>query len=137
MTDRLVPPSGGGMTEATGSLTPDDSDAPFVPAELRAINRPEIAHAATIGARQRSAAEHGPMDDPGSLGERPLEEIGPNERDGGYGSEHGLAPNDPAYAFDERPSGERPTASDPLALQEGRGTRLGGDERHAPEDEHF
>jgi len=77
------------------------------------------------------------MDDPGSLGERPLEEIGPNERDGGYGSEHGLAPNDPAYAFDERPSGERPTASDPLALQEGRGTRLGGDERHAPEDEHF
>jgi hypothetical protein len=133
MTDRPAPPSGGGMTEATGSLTPDDSDAPFVPAELRAMNRPEIAHASTIGARRRNAAEHGPTDAPGSLDERPLEEIGPNERDGGYGSEHGLASNDPAYAFAERPiAGDVPAPAPP-----GRATRLGGDERHEPEDEHF
>ena len=99
MTDRQTPPSGGGMTEATGSLTPDDSDAPFVPGELRAITRPEIAHAATVEARQRNAEEHVPIDPPASLDERPLGEIAPT--------------------------------------QGGRGTRLGGDERHAPEDEHF
>jgi len=105
MTDRPAPPSGGGMTEATGSLTPDDSDAPFVPAELRAINRAEITHAATIGARQRNAAEHGPTDAPGSLDERPID--------------------------------ERPSAGVPASAQPGRATRLGGDEQHAPEDEHL
>ena len=133
MTDRQTPPSGGGMTEATGSLTPDDSNAPFVPAELRAMNRPEIAHASTIGARRRNAAEHGPTDAPGSLDQRPLEEIRPNERDGGYGSEHGLASNDPAYAFDERP----PAGDVPASAPPDRATRLGGDEQHAPEDEHL
>ena len=133
MTDRPVPPSGGGMTEATGSLTPDDSDTPCVPAELRAINRPEIAHAATIGARQRNAAEHGPMDTPGRLDERPIEQMGPNERDGGYGSEHGLASNDPAYAFDER-AADAASAAGPRPV---RGTRLGGDAQHPPGDEHF
>jgi hypothetical protein len=29
---------GGGMTGATGDLTPDDADRPFVPAELRDIS---------------------------------------------------------------------------------------------------
>jgi hypothetical protein len=67
-------------------LTPDEIDEPFVPAELRAISRPETAHAATVGARH--ASEHSPP-----------------------AAEHSPPP--------------------------GRGARLGGDERHAPEDEHF
>jgi hypothetical protein len=29
---------GGGMTGATGDLTPDDADKPFIPAELREIS---------------------------------------------------------------------------------------------------
>jgi hypothetical protein len=32
---------GGGMTGATGDLTPDDADRPFVPAELREISDPQ------------------------------------------------------------------------------------------------
>lgn len=32
---------GGGMTGSTGDLTPEDSDGPFIPAELREISSPE------------------------------------------------------------------------------------------------
>jgi hypothetical protein len=32
---------GGGMTGATGDLTPDDADHPFIPAEQREISSPE------------------------------------------------------------------------------------------------
>jgi hypothetical protein len=32
---------GGGMTGATGDLTPDDAERPFIPAELREMSEPE------------------------------------------------------------------------------------------------
>ena len=31
---------GGGLTGATGDLTPDDAERPFIPAEQRTISRP-------------------------------------------------------------------------------------------------
>ena len=34
---------GGGLTGATGDLTPDDAEEPFVPAEQRAISDPGLA----------------------------------------------------------------------------------------------
>lgn len=33
----------GGMTGATGDLTPDDAERPFIPAELREMSEPEPA----------------------------------------------------------------------------------------------
>ena len=33
---------GGGMTGATGDLTPDDADQPFIPAELRDMSSTEL-----------------------------------------------------------------------------------------------
>ena len=39
MTDR-TDPGGGGLTGATGDLTPDETDQSFVPAERRAIEDP-------------------------------------------------------------------------------------------------
>ena len=33
--------SGGGLTGATGDLTPDESEQPFIPAEQRAMLNPE------------------------------------------------------------------------------------------------
>jgi hypothetical protein len=41
---------GGGMTGATGDLTPDDADRPFIPAELRDISHPEAAEPEAIPA---------------------------------------------------------------------------------------
>jgi hypothetical protein len=37
----------GGMTGATGNLTPSDADDEFVPAETREINDPDAARRAT------------------------------------------------------------------------------------------
>jgi hypothetical protein len=34
----------GGMTGATGDLTPDDADEPFIPAEQRLISNPDPDH---------------------------------------------------------------------------------------------
>lgn len=96
----------GAMTDATGSLTPADSDEEFIPAERRAIEHPGEAHAVSSGARRRRVADAGTADEPGSLDDRPLEELAPNARDGGYGSEHGLAQDDPAYDFSERTESE-------------------------------
>jgi hypothetical protein len=97
-----APDAGGAMTGATGHLTPDGPDEEFVPAERRAVDQPERSQTVITGARRRAAANRSPVDRPGSLDERPLSELAPNDRDGGYGSEHGLAPNDPAYDFEER-----------------------------------
>jgi len=105
---RQVPESGGGLTDATGSLTPDEPDAEFVPAELRAVSQPGTAHAMSVEARRRNAAEQPGADRPGSLDERPQATLAPNERDGGYGSEHGLAADDPAYDFSERRAEQGP-----------------------------
>ena len=46
-------PGGGGMTGATGSLTPDEIDEPFVPAELREVTDPDAHASATHTAERR------------------------------------------------------------------------------------
>jgi len=133
-----APPSSdgelGGMTGATGSLTPDDPDEAFVPAETREVSDPEAARDITAAAHRRREDRAAELpDDPGSLRARGAA-TPPNDRDGGYGSEHGLAGDDPAYREEEhlppQPDGPAP-GSTPGA------TRVGGDEVRSPEDEHF
>ena len=46
---------GGGMTGATGDLTPDDAETPFIPAEQRKISDPEPHEAAADEAGDRPA----------------------------------------------------------------------------------
>lgn len=122
----------GGMTGATGNLTPDEPDDEFVPAETREISDPAAARQLTAAAQGRAEARQaGEKDDPGRL--RALDaDTPPNARDGGYGSEKGLAPDDPAYRIEERalPPREGPAPVD-------RSSILGGDERHDPEEEHL
>ncbi len=123
----------GGMTGATGSLTPSDSETEeeFVPAETREMSDPHAARKLTGAAHRRAETRRtDESDEPGSLIERG-DATAPNARDGGYGSEKGLATEDPAYRMEERavPAPEKaPQPRDPI---------LGGDERHDPEDEHL
>ncbi|HEX2141480.1 MAG TPA: hypothetical protein VHK28_04280 [Candidatus Limnocylindria bacterium] len=136
----------GGLTGATGNLTPDDPDDEFVPAETREIGDPRTARDLTAASYERGEKRRAESSDaPGRLvdeGER----TAPNDRDGGYGSEHGLAGSDPAYRFEERAggaSGAMPDvgrehgASEPAHRRESRPPRLGVDEVHSPEDEHL
>lgn len=130
-----APPNGeeelGAMTGATGSLTPDDPDEEFVPAETREVTDAEAARDITAAAhRRREQRTAGAPDEPGSLRARE-ERTAPNDRDGGYGSEHGLAGDDPAYREEEHLP-PAPAAREPVI-----GPRLGGDEARAPEDEHL
>jgi hypothetical protein len=88
----------GGMTGATGNLTPDEPDEEFVPAETREISDPAAAGRLTASAHDRADARHAdPGDEPG------------------------------------RPPGLEATDQPPLEPE----PRLGGDERHDPEDEHL
>jgi hypothetical protein len=121
----------GALTGATGSLTPDDPDGEFMPAETREVSDPEAARAITAAShRRREQRTAGAPDEPGGL--RAGEEWeAPNDRDGGYGSEHGLAGDDPAY----REAEHLPPAS--AAEEATTGTQLGGDVARAPEDEHL
>jgi hypothetical protein len=132
-----APPSGGeelgGLTGATGRLTPDDPDGAFVPAETREVSDADAARDITAAAHHRREDRAAELpDEPGSL--RALDErTPPNDRDGGYGSEHGLAADDPAYREEEHLP---PPASGPPGQAPG-ATRIGGDEVRAPEDEHL
>jgi hypothetical protein len=123
----------GALTGATGSLTPDDVDGPFVPAEQREIADPKHARAVTASVHRRATQRQAEPNDAGSLiGE---DQIAPNDRDGGYGSARGLAPDDPAYRMEERPETvEAPAAPPP---RRGREPRLGGDVRQDPDKEHM
>jgi hypothetical protein len=123
----------GAMTGATGSLTPDDVDEPFVPAEQREISDPKRARQVTASAHRRATQRQAGPNDAGSLiGE---DQIAPNDRDGGYGSSRGLAPNDPAYRMEERPETVEPPAQ---KRRRRRGEpRIGGDVRQDPAKEHM
>lgn len=108
------------MTGATGDLTPDEIQRDFEPGEWREASDP--THHADVTRAQAAAApaQRGETGDPG--GE--LEVGGPTNmatRESGYGSEHGLSPDDPAYRMEARPesSGGKPGAGAP---------RIGGDE---------
>ena len=134
MDDRERPDELGAMTGATGSLTPDDPDDAFVPAETREITDAEAARDITAAVHRRSEDRAaGEPDEPGSLRARG-EATSPNDRDGGYGSEHGLASDDPAYREEEHLP---PPPAGPAPGHAPGATRIGGDEVRSPEDEHF
>jgi hypothetical protein len=120
--------SSGGLTGATGDLTPDTIQSDFEPGELREVSNP--AHQADVTQAQaaRAPAQTGNVGSP----DDDRREGGPTElatRESGYGADHGLSPEDPAYRMERRP---RPKAEqDP-----GRATRDGGDQR-TDHEEHF
>jgi hypothetical protein len=123
--------SGGGLTGATGDLTPDDIQRDFEPGEWREAT--DAAHHADV---TRSQASHAPAHG-GDIGEpgEPREDEGPTElagRESGYGSDHGLSPDDPAYRMEIRPR----TPPDESARREPREPWIGGDEQ-TDHEEHF
>lgn len=130
MTNRREP-GGGGLTGATGDLTPDGTDVPFVPAERREISDPQHQAEVTTAHGRGAPAQYG---DPGEPGAE--HGTGGAPRDGGTGSEHGLSGDDPAYRMETRPnpSGNerhrRHTAGEPSRID------VDGDEFSDHED-HF
>ncbi len=131
MTDRPEV-GGGGMTGATGDLTPESTDEAFDPGERREAEDPRHAGQVTSSQIRRAPAQAGDVGDPEALPEGGLTNLA--ERGPGYGSEHGLNPADPAYAFDRHPTPMDVEGPDEPADR--RETRLGGDERTDAE-EHF
>ena len=132
MTDRLDP-GGGGLTGATGDLTPDESAEPFEPAERREIDdaeqRGRVTHQQTIRGSSTAvdAGDPGWGPDTGDSTDAP--------RDAGYGSTHGLSPDDDAYRMDHHAP---PPASDADRDRPAQGQpRIGGDETIAAEDDRF
>lgn len=122
--------AGGGMTGATGDLTPDATDEAFVPAERRELEDEAARAEVTYRQGMSAPAQTGEVGDP--AGRRV--EGGPTnlaERESGYGSEHGLSPHDPAYRMEVHPPAE------PAGAREGRRRsedRIGGDERSESEE---
>lgn len=105
------------MTGATGDLTPEAPDQAFDPGERREVAGPDRAQ---VTYRQGTAApaQQGEIGTPGDASAEGPTNLA--ERESGYGSEHGLSPNDPAYAMDVHP----PAGSDDAPAE---GTRIGGD----------
>jgi hypothetical protein len=122
----------GGLTGATGDLTPDDADEPFVPAELREINDPAHQAEVTAAHGRRASAQHGDLGEPGAESHG----AGSAPRDAGYGSGHGLSSADPAYRMERRDTGladERHHRH-----EEGEHRRVEGDgDDFADHEEHF
>jgi hypothetical protein len=117
-------PGGGGLTGATGDLTPDATDQAFEPGERREVegsDRAQVTH------RQASTApaQQGEIGEPGDASSEGPTNLA--ERESGYGSERGLSPEDPAYRMEIHP----PAAADDGGEQ---GTRIGGDERSDSEE---
>lgn len=119
MSDR-TDPGGGGMTGVTGDLTPADSDDAFVPGERREIAGEEERARVTQAQGASAPAQLGETGDPGSPA---IESRGPAnlaEREAGYGSQHGLSPDDPAYRMEHHPPAPAPERRE-------RETQIGGD----------
>jgi hypothetical protein len=109
------------MTGATGDLTPDEIQRDFEPGEWREAADP--THHADVTRSQAAAApaQRGEVGEPGG----DLESGGPTNMatlESGYGSEHGLSPEDPAYRMETRPETD---AGKPHAGS--RQPRIGGD----------
>jgi hypothetical protein len=123
-------PGGGGLTGATGDLTPEDTDEAFVPGERREIEDAEARARVTTEQAAAAPAQQGETGDPAGQ----HVEGGPTnmaERESGYGSEHGLSPDDPAYRMETHPPAPpRPTGRE----TDRREPRLGGDERSEGEE---
>jgi hypothetical protein len=135
----------GGLTGATGSLTPSDPDDEFVPAETREMSDPAAARRITTSAHRR-AEDRGTGQAEDATGPPVTDERKPQQtRGGGYGSGEGLSGQDPAYRMEERalppPEGQPQAGEGQPATGEGQPPTgepvLGGDERRSPEDEHL
>jgi hypothetical protein len=124
MTDRQDP-GGGGLTGATGDLTPAESDEPFVPAERREQEGERAQGSVTFHQASSAPAQLGDVGNPG--GDESGGQTNLAERASGYGSEHGLSPNDPAYRVELDPSAgpDARTSDDPARQQ---ATRQGSDD---------
>lgn len=112
------------MTGATGDLTPDEVQQDLRPGEWREASGASHRAAVTRAQAAAAPAQRGETGDPGG----DLESDGPTElatRESGYGSEHGLSPDDPAYRMETRPA---PASDEPAAAGEPREPRLGGDD---------
>jgi hypothetical protein len=110
----------GGMTGATGDLVPERTDDPFDPGERREVEDPEHHADVTESQGRHASSAHGDGGDPGYS--QPVG--GPTNmasRDDGYGAEHGLNPEDPAYRMETHPS---PTPAHGRPDE----TMIGGDE---------
>jgi hypothetical protein len=121
--------SSGGLTGATGDLTPDAIPDELVTGERREIEDPERQAAVTQAQAHAAPAQEGDTGVPGAV----ADDQGPTElgtRDAGYGSEHGLSPTDPAYRMERRPT----TVSDSPTPQTE--PRIGGDDA-SDEEERF
>ncbi|MGH2429203.1 MAG: hypothetical protein ACRDGV_10055 [Candidatus Limnocylindria bacterium] len=116
------------MTGATGDLTPEEGEA-FVPAETREIADPRRERDVTATRGRNAPAQRGEIGDPERL---PLgDPTNMATRSAGYGSEHGLAPDDPAYRIERHPSGsESERAEEPPPER----SISGGDERQDHEE---
>lgn len=127
---RRSDPGGGGLTGATGDLTPDDSEGAFVPGERREVEDPDTRATVTFRQGASAPAQQGEIGDPAGTDV----EDGPTimaERESGYGSVHGLAPNDPAYRMEVHPPAPAGPEIDRSAGQQRIGAgqqRIGGDE---------
>ena len=132
MTER-IDPGGGGMTGATGDLTPEGPEESFVPGERREVEDPDARGTVTYRQATGAPSQRGEVGDPAG------DEVdgGPTDmavRESGYGSEHGLAPDDPAYRMEiNPPAGGTPSGE---RRRERGEPRLGGDEVSGDE-EHF
>jgi hypothetical protein len=117
--DRKHVVGGGGMTGATGDLTPDDAQEEFVPGETREAGDPRSHADVTVAQGRDAPAQRGEARDPSEMPEGGLTNL--TTRDDGYGSTQGLAPDDPAYRMETRVQPRDP------APHESREPRIGGD----------
>jgi hypothetical protein len=118
---------GGGLTGATGDLTFEENERPFVTGEAREVS--DAAHRGDVTAAQirRAPAQTGDIGDPSTRPEGGATTLA--ESDAGYASSHGLNPEDPAYRMERHPSaGEQGGDPDAAARPPAGETRIGGDE---------
>jgi hypothetical protein len=99
---------GGGLTGATGDLTHESTDRPFVPAERREM---EDHQGEVTASPARQSGESVPDGDPLVAGD--VTELA--QADGGYGSGAGLSGEDPAYRMEKRPVHPPERGTDPPA----------------------
>jgi hypothetical protein len=108
------------MTGATGDLAPDETDQAFDPGERREVEDPVHRADMTEAQARQAPAQRGDVGEPERLPEGDPTNLA--TRDDGYGSQHGLSPDDPAYRMESHPS----PASDAETPRDR--TRIGGDE---------
>ncbi len=99
---------GAALTGETGALTPEDGgQEAFVPAELREASDPRLGGSVTRQSSDASAPHRRQV--AGERASDPDKAGGSTnlaDREGGYGGEHGLPEDDPAYRYDVTPEGD-------------------------------